>query len=135
MTKDQRRPRVLVIDDSEIVLSRVKSRLEAEGYEVVTTTRTVGTARHLPNVDLVIVDYHMPGIDGAAVVASLKAALGASTKVPLFYLYTSNSSLRGTYRQLGFDGAFTNKGDDDELVRQVDAAYRLVRMKNLSKKT
>jgi len=48
--------RILVIDDSEFVLARVKSVLAAAGYDVQTTTQTVGTGRYLRNCDLVLRD-------------------------------------------------------------------------------
>ena len=66
--------RILIIDDSEIVLQRLRSRLIAEGYEVVTMRQPVGAGRHLLQCDLVIIDFYMPGIDGGEVVRSLRAA-------------------------------------------------------------
>jgi CheY-like chemotaxis protein len=126
--------RILVIDDSDAVLARVASRLGAAGYEVVTTNQTVGAARHLPNCDLVILDYHMPGIDGQAVLESLRAAVSAWPKPPFFYLYTSDRAISSSYRRLGFDGGFSDKGDDATLLRQVEAAFRLIRIKALAKR-
>src|SRR6476469_10033727 len=55
---------ILVIDDSEVLLSRIKKALIEDGHMVTTTTQTVGNARHLATCDLVIIDYHMPGING-----------------------------------------------------------------------
>ena len=126
--------RILVIDDSDAVLARVANRLGAAGYEVVTTNQTVGAARHLPGCELVILDYHMPGIDGQGVLESLRAAVSSWPKPPLFYLYTSDRAISSSYRRLGFDGGFSNKGDDGTLVRQVDAAFRLIRIKALAKR-
>jgi len=116
------------------VLARVANRLGAAGYEVVTTNQTVGAARHLPGCELVILDYHMPGIDGQGVLESLRAAVSSWPKPPLFYLYTSDRAISSSYRRLGFDGGFSNKGDDGTLVRQVDAAFRLIRIKALAKR-
>ena len=129
----ERQGRILLIDDSEAVLARVSATLTAAGYDVVTTSQTVGAGRLLPGCDLVVIDYHMPGIDGRAVLESLRAAVQAWSKKPLFYLYTSDKPLASQYRRLGFDGAFTDKGDLGKLARQVDAALRLVRLKALRK--
>ena len=123
---------VLVIDDSEVVLSRVQTRLAAEGHEVTTTTQTIGIARLLRGVNIVIIDYHMPGIDGKTLLDSLKAAALQSRLTPVFYLYSQDESLATRALQLGFDGCFTRKGDDDALVEQLDAALRQVRLKRLS---
>jgi two-component system, OmpR family, response regulator len=118
---------ILVIDDSEIILERIKLRLEAEGYRVITTTQTVGMARHLRESQLVVIDWHMPGISGGEMLASLRAACNGSLVRPLFYLYTSDSNAAATAKASGFDGHFINKGNDDSLVRQVEAAFRLTK--------
>jgi two-component system, OmpR family, response regulator len=127
--------RVLCIDDSEVILDRMKTTLEPHGYEVVTTSHTSAAARWLPGCGLVIIDFHMPGFDGAAVVASLRDALSKDEKsrMPFFYLYTSTSATT-EYVKLGFDGVFTRKGDESALVPQVDAAFRRLRMRELAKK-
>ena len=122
--------RILVIDDSEVVLSRIKAALVAEGYEVTTTTQAVGNARHIPSSDLVIIDFHMPGIDGGTVVQSLRRAAGDHHHC-LFYLYSSDATLR--HDELGFDGLLSEKGDEDALVRQVRAIVRTSQLRALRK--
>jgi len=120
--------KILVIDDSELVLNRIRLVLEEAGFEVVTTSQTVGAARHLRGVDLVILDYHMPGITGESVAQSLRAAASAVGFAPDIYLYTSDPtiSLKGT----DFQGALSKKGDDEALLSQVDAAFRIRRMRS-----
>ena len=115
--------RILVIDDSEVMLARIKKALVADGHTVTTTAQTVGNARHLAACDLVIIDYHMPGIDGFAVQQQLRGAAAQLDKQPLFYLYTSDPSVVAQAK--GFDGCFTNKGDEALLVQQVRAVFRL----------
>jgi two-component system, OmpR family, response regulator len=122
-------PLIVVIDDSEIILERIKTRLEAEGYRVVTTAQTVGAARHLRGANLVILDWHMPGMSGGDVIESLRAATANSPKRPLFYLYTSDPSVAAVAKGAGFDGAFVNKGDDESLAQQVGAAMRIAKLK------
>ena len=110
-----------------------KRTLEAEGYEVTTTSRAVGNARHIPTCDLVVIDFHMPGIDGGTVMASLRGAEGDKKKAHscLFYLYSSDTTL--DFRALGFDGVLTGKGDDEALVRQVRAIVRLSQLRAMKK--
>src|SRR5258707_15760651 len=83
---------ILVIDDSEVMLARIKKALVMDGHTVTTTTQTVGNARHLASCDLVIIDYHMPGINGLAVHEQLRGAAEHLARRPLFYLYTSDPS-------------------------------------------
>jgi CheY-like chemotaxis protein len=126
--------RILVIDDSEVMLARIKRALAAEGYTVTTTSQAVGNARHIPTSDLVIIDFHMPGIDGGTVITSLRSAAAAMARPCLFYLYTSDPKVTASYAKLGFDGCFTEKGDEQALVRQVRAVFRMLQMRALSKK-
>jgi len=123
------KPLILVVDDSEIVLERVKHRLELEGYRVITTMQTVGAARHLKSAALAIIDWFMPGISGGEVLESFRAALANTPVKPLFYLYSSDSSVAMNAKKIGFDGCFVNKGDDDSLVQQVAAALRIAKLK------
>src|SRR3954464_14007570 len=106
---------ILVIDDSEVMLSRIKKALVGDGHVVTTTTQTVGNARHLASCDLVIVDYHMPGINGFSIQEQLRGAAAQLQRRPLFYLYTSDPSL--VAQAQGFDGCFTSKGDEAQLVQ------------------
>lgn len=129
------RGRVLIVDDSEIILSRDRLRLMSEGYEVRTTTQTVGIAKYLRGTDVVLLDFHMPGIDGVAVLRSLKAAADDAGLSPLFYLYTSDAVRAGEYAELGFDGVIRNKGDTESLVLQIEAAFRVFRTVALLRRT
>ena len=108
--------RILVIDDSEVELNRVKRALVVVGYDVIITTQVVGNARHLPTCHLIIVDYHMPGLNGSEVVTSMRS-IATSMKRPCpIVLYTYDSLVALRYKELGFDGAFAHKGDESALV-------------------
>ena len=125
--------KILIIDDSEVLLERAKRALAAAGYVVTTTTQASGNARHIPNHDLVLIDFHMPGIDGGTVITALRAARSKEHHC-LFYLYTSDAQIEADYAKLGFDGLLLNKGDDEALVRQVDAVARIVQLRMLRSK-
>jgi len=127
------RRRILVIDDSEVMLGRIRGALEAEGYDVVTSSRAVGNARHILSCDLAIIDFHMPGIDGGTVIQSLRSAAPNAPRRCLFYLYTSDPSIAKEYQKLGFDGVFTDKGNEATLVRQVRAIFRMLQMRAMKK--
>ncbi|MBM4363575.1 MAG: response regulator [Deltaproteobacteria bacterium] len=135
MTTPSRKGRILIIDDSEALLGVARAALTPAGYEVVTTAQTVGAARHLRECDLVLVDFHMPGLDGRAVLQSLRAAASASASPPLFYLYTSDLEVERDPEKLGFDGAIRRKGNPAALVQEVDAVFRMLRLRALQRRS
>lgn len=123
--------RILVIDDSDLMLQRIGAALTEVGFEVVTTNQTVGAARHLRGCDLVILDFHMPGLDGATVLKSLKSAAQSSGAHCMFLLYTSDDAMAKRYAEHGFDGALARKGNIPDLLPQLHAMLRIVRMRAL----
>jgi two-component system OmpR family response regulator len=125
--------KIMLIDDSELVLSRVKMRLAREGYDVLTLANAAGAAGQLAQCDLVLIDFHMPGIDGGQVLNTLRRASKAGSIPPLFFLYTSDKTASRTHRDLGFDGALINKGDDESLVQQLAAALRFAKLRRMTR--
>ena len=70
-----RRPwKILIIDDSELVLAATRGMLESLGFLVVTVSSPIGAvlvaAEERP--DLVLVDLSMASLSGDRVVSSLK---------------------------------------------------------------
>ncbi len=84
---DAKRPRILVVDDSEDMLALMEKALGAE-YEVVTAADP-GTAIEKafgdPRPDLVLLDIEMPDIDGFEVCRALKGE-PATSAIPVIFL-------------------------------------------------
>lgn len=127
--------RILVIDDQAWVLARIGGALRASGLEVVATSQTVGAGRHLRGCDLVLLDLHMPGLDGTSVLASLREAAAQMNERPDFYLFSSDPSASRDWHAAGFDGAITSKGDDEHVVLQVHAALRARRLRQVARRS
>ncbi len=66
--------RVLVVDDDPAVLSTYRRLLRRTGFEAVTEAdpRKVLENGHADNVDLLLLDYRMPGLDGLSLLAELR---------------------------------------------------------------
>lgn len=120
--------KILYLDDSEVQLGAVRDALSVTGQRVVVAETLHEAVSKLDGVDLVIIDYHMPMIDGAHALKALKQRLPLSAS-PLFYLYTTDTEVAVSFKQLGFDGAFTRKGDPETLRTQFKAACRLLKLK------
>jgi CheY-like chemotaxis protein len=79
--------RILVVDDSETVLSFLRTILENEQYEVATATNgNDGLAQaHQSLPDLVVTDSIMPGLDGFGLLRALRSD-PATEGVPVIML-------------------------------------------------
>jgi len=83
---------ILVIDDDPIVLTTVAELLIAHGHRVLNAANGregIELARS-ERPDLILVDYHMPEMDGLAVVAELKS--DTTTRAIPVVAFTSGSA-------------------------------------------
>jgi two-component system nitrogen regulation response regulator NtrX len=79
------KPIVLCVDDTPSILEGRKMLLEENGYRVLTATngKQAIEAFMANSVDLVVIDYHMPELDGGIVAARMKQS---KPDVPLLLL-------------------------------------------------
>lgn len=86
---------ILIVDDSALVRSQLRSALEQKGARVVEAengSQGLWRARENP-VDLVVVDIHMPVMDGIKMVEELRK-LPSYAKTPIFILTSDAASSR-----------------------------------------
>ena len=79
--------KILIVDDDPQVVMMTKSRLEANGYEVLTATNGTETIRMTQESkpDLILMDVIMPAMDGSEVCMKLKADEG-TRDIPILML-------------------------------------------------
>jgi CheY-like chemotaxis protein len=116
-----RKPKIVVIDDSEIVLEVTKGALEGAGYDVVTHDRPAGCVALIlhEKPDLVLMDVNMPGLGGDTIVSVLGKAAPTSDTVVLLHSSLSAEVLRGKVTTAGAHGFIQKSGDLFGLVREV----------------
>lgn len=124
------RLRLVYLDDSEADLRFARDVLFPAGFEIATHTSVRAAERDLLGADVVLIDYHMPGMHGGEVVQRFRALIPAEQRT-FFYLYTSDRNLSGEYRRLGFDGQIILKGNAEALLRQLGAARQAVALRQL----
>lgn len=117
--------RVLVVDDAEPNRALLRMILEQTGARVETVAdgaaavAAVETGRH----DLVLMDLHMPHVDGFEAVRRIRALSGASARLPIIALTADALSDRqGECRAAGFDDLVTKPISVQALFAAIEAA-------------
>lgn len=117
--------RVLVVDDVALNRKVVAAILERDGHKVVLAATGEEAVAHVaagPRFDLVLMDLHMPGMDGIAATAAIRALPDEVGRVPVHAL-TADVFARTSpeYAMAGFTG-FLTKPLDWAAIRQAIAA-------------
>ncbi len=112
--------RILVLDDSTIMLEVTQMALEEEGFDVATAKDLndfeLRRAERAP--DLILVDVQMPEAFGDDVATTLRGARGVRT--PIFLVSAlENSELARRAAEAEVDGWISKNAGVDELVRRV----------------
>jgi CheY-like chemotaxis protein len=117
-----RKPKIVVIDDSEIVLEVTRSALEGAGYDVVTHDRPAGCVALIlhEKPDLVLMDVNMPGLGGDTIVSVLAKAQPTGETVVLLHSSLAAEVLRAKAAAAGAHGFLQKSGDLFALVREVN---------------
>jgi CheY-like chemotaxis protein len=99
--------RVLVVEDNDMNMQLVEYLLEEGGYQIVKAAsgeEALSIARGGDPVDLILMDIHLPGIDGLSVVREMKADARTSA-IPILAL--TAHAMRGDkdrFLEAGCDG-------------------------------
>ena len=119
------RARVLVIDDNHANVALLESALLRYGLESVSTLtdagRALATIEEL-RPDLVLLDLHMPIMDGHSILAALRRRFGA-LELPVAVL-TADATREAAHRALSL-------GANDFLTKPLDIAEVVLRVRNL----
>lgn len=110
--------KILVIDDSELVLAMASDALKGAGYEVLTATNGIEANTYIFSTanrpDLIIIDIMMPLLDGNKKAKILKEK-DFSKDIPIMFISSkSEAELAKLVEEAGADGyickPFTSQG-------------------------
>ncbi len=115
--------RILAVDDEKRILTFLKSKLKASGYEVLTAAdgKEALELAHAQQPDLVVLDIVMPRMDGIETLKELRSFSG----VPVIMLSAKGADtdkIRGL--SLGADDYLAKPFNPDELVARIEAIRR-----------
>jgi putative two-component system response regulator len=121
-----RAARVLLVDDQELNLRVLRQVLEKAGLENITLTQdpyAVAPLVALHPPDLVVIDLHMPGLDGFGVMDAIRPQLDAAGYLPILVL-TADVTDQARRRAL-------ESGARDFLTKPIDSMEVILRTRNL----
>jgi len=115
--------RVLVVDDEPRILTFLKLRLKASGYEVMTADNGLEALEQVQaqEPDLLVLDVIMPGMDGFETLKQVRAL----SSVPVIILSAKEADtdkIKGL--ELGADDYLAKPFSPDELVARIEAVRR-----------
>lgn len=120
---EQRKIRVLLVDDEPSILKTVSKRLELTGYEVMTATDGQdGLAKaRLGKPDVVILDLMMPGLTGMEVCAALKND-PQYRSIPVIIFTAKNQEMdEKLSRECGADAYITKAQQSKAVIEQIES--------------
>jgi len=114
-------PRILVVDDDELLQELVKISLEGEGYTVAQALDGAGMRRELEiaKPDLIVLDVVLPDADGRKLLAALKQEPKTADIPVLLWSARYRDSESDIALDLGAE-EFLEKGPTDELAGKIE---------------
>ncbi len=116
--------KIVIVEDEEDILELIEYNLQKEGYEVIGFLNTKSVEQMLieEDIDLLIMDRNLPGVEGSEFVQTLRAE-GFAT--PVIYLSAKNldSDIEEGFLR-GADDYITKPFNMKELMLRVKAVLR-----------
>lgn len=113
--------KILIADDDPDITMLLASRLNANGYQVVTTSDCSMTIKkaYIEKPDLIILDIRMPSTSGINVYESLKM-FNATENIPVIFItaYPSDN-IRKQVAEMGADDFIAKPFKTEELLPKV----------------
>lgn len=117
---------IVIVEDEEDLLELIEYNLEKEGFETIgfLNTKTVSQIIDEEDIDLLIMDRNLPGIEGSEFVTLLRED---GIQIPVIYLSAKNTDKD---IEEGFE-----RGGDDYLTKPFNMKELILRVKAMLKRT
>lgn len=113
--------KIMIVDDSELILEVIGSTLRAAGYDVVTRSVSIGTGAAIlrERPALVLMDVSMPLVTGTEISESLRSSSATHGGIIVLHSDRPAEELAVLAEQCGADGFIRKTGDARELRAEV----------------
>lgn len=125
-TRDEWQPSFFIVDDQELNVNLLERILRRQGFSnIVSTTDSTEALTRITEFqpDLILLDYHMPNVNGLDILAGLKSIVPATDYLPVIVL-TADTSAEAKQQAL-------SQGAKDFLAKPLDRAEVILRIENL----
>lgn len=112
--------RILLVDDHAILIDGIRSLLERAGYQIVCQAESAEMALEFlkkNEVDLMITDFNMPGMDGLSLIHTVKR-LNANIKIILLSMHDEVHLVKEILKA-GINGYVLKKDTQHELLQAI----------------
>ncbi|MCF6308994.1 MAG: response regulator transcription factor [Sulfurimonas sp.] len=118
--------KIVIVEDEEDLLELIEYNLTKEGFEVIgfLNTKTVTQILEEEDIDLLIMDRNLPGVEGSEFVQGLRKD---GILIPVIYLSAKNSD---SDIEEGFI-----RGGDDYLTKPFNMKELILRVKSILRRT
>ena len=115
--------KVLLVDDEEEFVETLAQRLEVRDFDVITATNGADALERVANeeIDLVILDVQMPGVDGVQVLRRIKQIKPLTEVIMLTGHATVESAIEGM--KLGAFDFLLKPTETEDLVDKINRAF------------
>lgn len=113
---------ILVIDDSLSIRVYVKQLLEQSGFAVEVVASGVAALQKLrkERFDLIIIDYHMPDMNGDRVTTTIRAKPDGKDVPILIMTGDTDDDVKIKFRRLGANGWLPKPLEDNRVLAAVN---------------
>ena len=118
--------KIIIVEDEEDILDLLEYNLSKEDYDVVgfLNTKVVESMLEEENIDLIIMDRNLPGVEGSEYIASLR---DNGIQTPVIYLSAKD---KDSEIEEGF-----LSGGDDYMTKPFNMKELILRIKSVLKRT
>lgn len=117
---------IVIVEDEEDILELIEYSLNKEGFETIgfLNTKNIKNLLEEEQVNLIIMDRNLPGIEGSEFIAKLRKE---GINIPVIYLSAKNS-------EINIEEGFLS-GGDDYMTKPFNMKELILRIKAILKRT
>lgn len=119
--------KILIVDDSPVILNYLEPLLRNSGFTVIPTTDSLeaySIIKNDPEIKLLITDQNMPGLDGLSLIEKIRNELNNQALIVIIATTEHNAALKKRAKEAKVLAWISKPIDDTTLPQAVIKAVR-----------